>query len=133
MSAKAFQVPRRKPVQGYDISFLITNYYCEEMQKQKLIDFIIIQFMEDIEKKIRDLKESVNTRGKLVAIEFLKQFMYARDVSDCVDGSSPVEVTSVDIREDKGMASFQISGSTSKSISKGVMSVKTKVGVVLVL
>lgn len=31
--------------QGYDISFLITNYHCEEMQKQKLIDFIV-QFME---------------------------------------------------------------------------------------
>ncbi|CAL9225273.1 unnamed protein product, partial [Arabidopsis halleri] len=25
-SAEAFQVPRRKPVQGFDISFLITNY-----------------------------------------------------------------------------------------------------------
>ncbi|AEE83383.1 binding protein [Arabidopsis thaliana] len=45
MRAEAFQVLRRKPVQGYDISFLITNYHCEEMQKQKLIDFII-QFME---------------------------------------------------------------------------------------
>lgn len=32
-------------LQGYDISFLITNYHCEEMQKQKLIDFIV-QFME---------------------------------------------------------------------------------------
>jgi actin related protein 2/3 complex subunit 4 len=74
MRAEAFQVLRRKPVQGYDISFLITNYHCEEMQKQKLIDFII-QFMEDIEKEIRDLKESVNTRGRLVATEFLKQFM----------------------------------------------------------
>lgn len=31
--------------QGYDISFLITNYHCEEMQKHKLIDFIV-QFME---------------------------------------------------------------------------------------
>lgn len=31
--------------QGYDISFLITNYHCEEMQKKKLIDFIV-QFME---------------------------------------------------------------------------------------
>ncbi|VYS62616.1 unnamed protein product [Arabidopsis thaliana] len=74
MRAEAFQVLRRKPVQGYDISFLITNYHCEEMQKQKLIDFII-QFMEDIEKEIRDLKESVNTRGRLVATEFLKQFI----------------------------------------------------------
>ncbi|WJX51723.1 Actin-related protein 2/3 complex subunit 4 [Trifolium repens] len=28
MRAEAFQVLRRKPVQGYDISFLITNYHC---------------------------------------------------------------------------------------------------------
>ncbi|KAK9088059.1 hypothetical protein Syun_030453 [Stephania yunnanensis] len=45
MRAEAFQVLRRKPVQGYDISFLITNYHCEDMQKNKLIDFIV-QFME---------------------------------------------------------------------------------------
>ncbi|KAF3456593.1 hypothetical protein FNV43_RR01247 [Rhamnella rubrinervis] len=55
MRAEAFQVLRRKPVQGYDISFLITNYHCEEMQKQKLIDFIV-QFMEDIDKEISELK-----------------------------------------------------------------------------
>lgn len=30
---------------GYDISFLITNYHCEDMQKHKLMDFIV-QFME---------------------------------------------------------------------------------------
>ncbi|VFQ61079.1 unnamed protein product [Cuscuta campestris] len=74
MRAEAFQVLRRKPVQGYDISFLITNYHCEEMQKQKLIDFIV-QFLEDIEKEISELKLSVNTRGRLVATEFLKQFV----------------------------------------------------------
>ncbi|KAK6279264.1 hypothetical protein POUND7_019531 [Theobroma cacao] len=82
MRAEAFQVLRRKPVQGYDISFLITNYHCEEMQKQKLIDFIV-QFMEarifltlsDIDKEISELKMSVNTRGRLVATEFLKQFI----------------------------------------------------------
>ncbi|KAF7837003.1 Actin-related protein 2/3 complex subunit 4 [Senna tora] len=69
MRAEAFQVLRRKPVQGYDISFLITNYHCEEMQKHKLIDFI------DIDKEISELKMSVNTRGRLVATEFLKQFV----------------------------------------------------------
>ncbi|KAF5452119.1 hypothetical protein F2P56_027152 [Juglans regia] len=74
MRAEAFQVLRRKPVQGYDISFLITNYHYEDMQKHKLIDFIV-QFMEDIEKEISELKMSVNTRGRLVATEFLKQFI----------------------------------------------------------
>lgn len=32
-------------VQGYDISFLITNFHCEEMFKHKLIDFVVA-FME---------------------------------------------------------------------------------------
>lgn len=32
-------------LQGYDISFLITNYHCEEMFKHKLIDFVV-SFME---------------------------------------------------------------------------------------
>ncbi|XP_038991152.1 actin-related protein 2/3 complex subunit 4-like isoform X1 [Hibiscus syriacus] len=58
MRAEAFQVLRRKPVQGYDISFLVTNYHCEDMQKKKLIDFIV-QFMEDIDKEITELKMSI--------------------------------------------------------------------------
>ncbi|EPS62361.1 hypothetical protein M569_12430, partial [Genlisea aurea] len=74
MRAEAFQVLRRKPVQGYDISFLITNFHCEEMQKHKLIDFIV-ELMEDIDKEINELKVSVSTRGRLVATEFLKQFV----------------------------------------------------------
>ncbi|MFS7982635.1 putative arp2/3 complex subunit protein [Helianthus anomalus] len=41
MRAKAFQLLRRTTVQGYNISFLITNYHREEMQKHKLIDFIV--------------------------------------------------------------------------------------------
>uniref|UniRef100_A0A7C8ZT96 Actin-related protein 2/3 complex subunit 4 n=1 Tax=Opuntia streptacantha TaxID=393608 RepID=A0A7C8ZT96_OPUST len=74
MRAEEFEVLRRKPVQGYDISFLITNFHCEELEKQGLIDFIV-QFIEDIDKEITELKLSVNTRGKLVATEFLKQFL----------------------------------------------------------
>lgn len=41
--------------QGYDISFLITNYHTEEMLKHKLVDFII-QFMEEVDKEISEMK-----------------------------------------------------------------------------
>lgn len=73
MRAEAFEVLRRVPVQGYDISFLITNTHTEDMYKHKLIDFVV-RFMEDIDKEISELKLSVNTRGRLVATEFLRQF-----------------------------------------------------------
>lgn len=41
--------------QGYDISFLITNFHTDEMLKHKLVDFII-QFMEDVDKEISEMK-----------------------------------------------------------------------------
>lgn len=42
-------------VKGYDISFLITNFHTEEMLKHKLVDFII-QFMEEVDKEISEMK-----------------------------------------------------------------------------
>lgn len=49
-------------LQGYDISFLITNFHTEEMLKHKLVDFVI-QFMEDVDKEISEMKLFVgNTR-----------------------------------------------------------------------
>ena len=78
--AEAFFILRRKPVkvsqgphrvlkleasaetpsQGYDISFLITNFHTEEMLKHKLVDFII-QFMEEVDKEISEMKLFVRT------------------------------------------------------------------------
>ena len=58
-------------MQGYDISFLITNFHTEQMLKHKLVDFII-QFMEEIDKEISEMKLSVNARARIVAEEFLK-------------------------------------------------------------
>lgn len=74
MRAESFYVLRRQPVQGFDMSFLITHAHCEALQRHRLVDFIV-HFMEDIDKEINELKLSVNTRGRLVATEFLKQFM----------------------------------------------------------
>lgn len=96
MRADNFIVLRRKPVkvklyllqqpqklffnrfiwmifQDYDISFLITNTHTELMYKHKLVDFII-SFMEEIDKEISDMKLSVNSRARVCAEEFLKQF-----------------------------------------------------------
>eukprot|EP01111_Echinosteliopsis_oligospora_P011369 TRINITY_DN373_c0_g1_i1.p1 TRINITY_DN373_c0_g1~~TRINITY_DN373_c0_g1_i1.p1 ORF type:complete len:172 (-),score=38.18 TRINITY_DN373_c0_g1_i1:67-582(-) len=74
--AENFVILRRKPVEGYDISFLVTNAHTESMYKHKLIDFII-QFMEDIDKEISEMKLSVNARARIVAVEYLKAFQSA--------------------------------------------------------
>ncbi|KYQ99933.1 actin related protein 2/3 complex [Tieghemostelium lacteum] len=71
--AERFVILRRKPVEGYDISFLITNFHTDNMFKHKLIDFII-QFLEDIDKEISDLKLTLNARGRIVATEYLQAF-----------------------------------------------------------
>jgi actin related protein 2/3 complex, subunit 4 len=70
--AEHFVIMRRKPTQGYDVSFLITHTHLEKMWKHKLVDFII-QFMEDIDKEISSMKIAVNARGRIVANEFMKQ------------------------------------------------------------
>ena len=56
--------------QGYDISFLITNFHTEEMLKHKLVDFII-QFMEEVDKEISEMKLFLNARARFVAESFL--------------------------------------------------------------
>jgi hypothetical protein len=59
-------------MQGYDISFLITNFHTDKMLRHKLIDFVIY-FMEEIDKEISEMKLCVNSRARIVAEEFLKQ------------------------------------------------------------
>ncbi|CAH1265318.1 ARPC4 [Branchiostoma lanceolatum] len=73
MRAENFFILRRKPVEGYDISFLITNFHTEAMYKHKLVDFII-HFMEEIDKEISEMKLTVNARARICAEEFLKNF-----------------------------------------------------------
>ncbi|KAI9747536.1 MAG: Arp complex subunit [Lichina confinis] len=71
--AEAFFVLRRKPVKGYDISFLITNVHTAGMLKHKLVDFII-QFMEEVDKEISEMKLFLNARARFVAEAFLAPF-----------------------------------------------------------
>ncbi|KAL1921327.1 uncharacterized protein VTP21DRAFT_11043 [Calcarisporiella thermophila] len=71
--AESFVILRRKPIEGYDISFLITNFHTEQMFKHKLVDFII-QFMEEVDKEISEMKLSLNARARIVAESYLSQF-----------------------------------------------------------
>merc|ERR1712187_551536 len=71
--ADHYLILRRKPIDGYDISFLITNTHLEEMVKEKVIDFII-QFMEEIDKDIKDFKIAVNTRLRKAVNKYCIQF-----------------------------------------------------------
>ncbi|PNF29776.1 Actin-related protein 2/3 complex subunit 4 [Cryptotermes secundus] len=72
MRAENFIVLRRKPVEGYDISFLITNFHTEQMYKHKLVDFVI-HFMEEIDKEISEMKLAANARARICSEEFLKR------------------------------------------------------------
>jgi len=71
--AEQFKILRRKPLEGYDISFLITNVNTEQMYKHKLIDFIIT-FLDEIDKEINDMKLAVNARARSTAETFFKSF-----------------------------------------------------------
>ena len=71
--ADNFVVLRRKPIKGYDISFLLTNYNLEAMWKHKLIEFVV-QFMEEIDAEISAMKIAVNERARTVGYQFLKEF-----------------------------------------------------------
>ncbi|TIA97761.1 hypothetical protein E3P95_02702, partial [Wallemia ichthyophaga] len=90
MRAEGFVVLRRKAIQvslvvvyiryitqntfkGYDISFLITNQHTETLLKHKIVDFII-QFMEDVDKEISEMKLSLNARARIVAETYLSTF-----------------------------------------------------------
>ncbi|KAF9900873.1 Arp complex subunit [Lobosporangium transversale] len=73
--AESFVILRRKPIEGYDISFLITNSHTEQMYKHKLVDFII-QFMEEVDKEISEMKLSLNARARIVSESYLSQLHF---------------------------------------------------------
>nr|POE59325.1 actin-related protein 2/3 complex subunit 4 [Quercus suber] len=73
VSIRIKQADEIEHILGYDISFLITNFHTEEMLKHKLVDFII-QFMEEVDKEISEMKLFLNARARFVAESFLTPF-----------------------------------------------------------
>lgn len=73
--AESFYVLRRVPIDGFSISFLITNKHTETMKTEKLVDFII-EFMEEVDKEISEMKLFLNARARFVAEAYLGEFVY---------------------------------------------------------
>ncbi len=69
--AEQFIILRRKPVDGYDISFLITHAHLENMIKARIIDFVLA-FMEDIDREISAMKIAINARARIIASAFME-------------------------------------------------------------
>ncbi len=67
--AEQFIILRRRPLEGYDISFLITHAHLESMVKAKLVDFVI-QFLEEIDREISAMKIAINSRARVIAAVF---------------------------------------------------------------
>lgn len=64
---------QRAQSQGYDISFLVSNFHCEQMYKHKLVDFII-QFLMEIDSEISQMKLAVSARARCAAQSYLNSF-----------------------------------------------------------
>ena len=69
--AEAFVILRRRAVEGYDISFLITHAHLETMVKARLVDFVVT-FLEEIDREISAMKIALNARGRIVAAVFME-------------------------------------------------------------
>ena len=70
-TSSAYTVRLCPSLQGYDVSFLLTNFNLEAMWKHKLIDFVV-QFMEEIDSEISQMKIQVNERARTVGYQYLK-------------------------------------------------------------
>lgn len=72
--ADRFMILRKKPIKGYDISFLITHDEAESLNKSKVIDFIV-QFIADIDSDVTAMKLSTNQRARRAALDFFQTFV----------------------------------------------------------
>merc|ERR1712117_65373 len=73
LRAEQFKILRRRACDGYDISFLVTNFSTEVLLRNQLVDFII-DFLATIDKQVSQLKLDVNSRAREVAKQILRPF-----------------------------------------------------------
>ena len=71
--ADAFEILRRVPCEGYDVSFLVLLSHVESMEANALVDFVVT-FMQDVDKELSEQKLTVSSRGREVASRFFAAF-----------------------------------------------------------
>ena len=73
--ADRLNILRKKAKDGYDISFLVTNYHLENYKKEEIIDYIV-EFVQDLSKEITEMKLIVNSQSRLVSTYFMEQLKF---------------------------------------------------------
>ena len=69
LRADKFQILRKKSIEGFDFSFLITDEHLQKYKKEELINFIL-EFIQGIDKEINDMKLAIITQTRLAAAFF---------------------------------------------------------------
>lgn len=70
--ADKLNILRKKAKDGFDISFLITNFHLEHYKKEEIIDYIV-DFIKDLEKEINEMKLIVNSQCRVASTHFMEQ------------------------------------------------------------
>lgn len=73
--ADRLNIFKKKPKDGFDISFLITNYHLETYKKEEIID-LIVEFIQDLEKEINEMKLIVNSQFRLSSTHFMENLKF---------------------------------------------------------
>ena len=71
--AEDYEILRRKPVEGFSISFLVLNAHVTKYSKEAILQ-VILDFVSRLDRECSHVKISINARARLVATEFMKAF-----------------------------------------------------------
>lgn len=74
---ESYQLLRKKPVEGYSVTFLLTNKLLTNTfnnNTEHQIEAMILHFLSQLDKECSDIKLQVNAQARYVTTTFLKAF-----------------------------------------------------------
>lgn len=73
-----YQILRRKPLEGYSVTFLVTNKHLAIHGRHE-VEHTILDFCSRIDKECSDIKIQVNAQARYITTEFCKAFNQTDD------------------------------------------------------